>query len=87
MLINNGEVMSVKEPNGFELAIAAAGMSKKDALSKLGYSFYGALQKRLQDPMEFRLCEIVNLADGMPQKAKAILKSQLDEIFFENGLR
>lgn len=73
-------------PNGFELAITASGMTKKEAMAKLGFSNYYALITRLEDPLQFRLSEIIRLTEDMPTQAKKLIKEELDKIFFAQGL-
>lgn len=71
----------MKEPNNFELAIRASGMTKTQAQSCIGFKAYTSLQDRLDDPGNFRLRELVSLSEAMPEKAVKMLKQATLDFF------
>ena len=72
----------MREPNKFELSIAASGMTKVKAQENLKFKSYQALQDRLEDPGVFRLRELKMLRDEMTDQGASMLMDAIDEFFY-----
>ena len=75
------EVQTMREPNKFELSIAASGMTKAQAQNSIGFKSYQALKDRLDEPGDFRLCELKSLRDSMTGQGPEMLMDAIGDFF------